>query len=166
MCTSKVCSKCKEEKPASDFSPRSDRPIGLYSCCKRCKAASRSKRYHERKREDPVAAWVRGAANNAKDRARRTGTPYELSKKEVRKALDHCRRKCAYCGKALDFQCSLDNRWDAPSLDKVVPRLGYVPSNIVVCCYRCNAVKNDASPQELRALADAIELVAESRGLG
>lgn len=39
---------------------------------------------------------------------------------------------------------------NSPSLDKIIPELGYVPGN-------ANRFKNDASPEELRLIADWIE---------
>jgi hypothetical protein len=44
--------------------------------------------------------------------------------------------------------------WNSPSIDKVVPSNGYVPSNIIVVSRRANLLKNDATPEELRKVAD------------
>jgi len=59
--TTKVCSKCNKEKAAVLFSRRSDRPVGLSSCCKQCKSEYRSKRYWRRKSEEPEVLWVENA---------------------------------------------------------------------------------------------------------
>lgn len=40
----------------------------------------------------------------------------------------------------------------SPSLDRIDPRLGYVPGNVWVVSYRANAIKQDATPDELAAL--------------
>lgn len=42
----------------------------------------------------------------------------------------------------------------SPSLDRLIPELGYVPGNIAVISYRANALKGNASPEELLALAN------------
>jgi hypothetical protein len=44
-------------------------------------------------------------------------------------------------------------RPDAPSLDKIDPKLGYVPGNIQVISHKANAMKWDATREELRAFA-------------
>lgn len=59
----------------------------------------------------------------------------------------------------------MKDRKDSPSLDRIIPNLGYIIQNVVVCCYRCNAIKNEASPDELQQLAEAVLGVALSRGL-
>ena len=41
---------------------------------------------------------------------------------------------------------------DSPSLDKIKPELGYVPGNVWVISHRANALKGDASVQELELL--------------
>lgn len=38
----------------------------------------------------------------------------------------------------------------SPSLDKIIPELGYVPGNIAVISHKANAMKQDCSPEELR----------------
>ena len=41
--------------------------------------------------------------------------------------------------------------------DRVVPALGYVPSNIRVISFRANRIKSDASAAELRAVLEYVE---------
>lgn len=46
----------------------------------------------------------------------------------------------------------------SPSLDRIVPALGYVKGNVVVISMRANRLKSDATVDELRALADFFEI--------
>lgn len=41
---------------------------------------------------------------------------------------------------------------NSPSVDKIIPDLGYVKGNVKVISYRANRLKNDASLAELRAI--------------
>jgi hypothetical protein len=43
---------------------------------------------------------------------------------------------------------------NSPSLDRIIPRKGYVRGNVVVISMRANRIKSDASPKELKLLAD------------
>ena len=45
----------------------------------------------------------------------------------------------------------------SPSLDRLVPDLGYVPDNIRVISYRANRIKGNATAEELRAIVDYID---------
>ena len=41
----------------------------------------------------------------------------------------------------------------APSLDRIIPKLGYVPGNVLVVSRRANRIKNDATVEELQEVA-------------
>jgi len=45
----------------------------------------------------------------------------------------------------------------SPTLDRIVPELGYVLSNVRVISWRANRLKNDATAAELRLIADYID---------
>lgn len=45
----------------------------------------------------------------------------------------------------------------SPSLDKIKPELGYVPGNVWVISHRANALKGDASLEELKMLVANLE---------
>ncbi|MBK9496490.1 MAG: hypothetical protein IPO08_18685 [Xanthomonadales bacterium] len=49
-----------------------------------------------------------------------------------------------------------NKKWgqNSPSLDRLVPALGYVRGNVLVMSFRANALKNNATPHELRLVAD------------
>lgn len=53
----------------------------------------------------------------------------------------------------------------SPSLDKIIPSLGYVPGNVRIISARANLLKNDATVDELRAILKDAEQIHESVGL-
>jgi len=63
--------------------------------------------------------------------------------------------KCPVLGIPLVYGMnSRENRFASPSLDRINSALGYIPGNVVVVSWRANSLKKDATPTELRALAD------------
>ena len=51
-----------------------------------------------------------------------------------------------------------------PSLDRVIPELGYVPGNVNIISWRANRLKVDCQdPAELRAVADYLERELDMR---
>lgn len=165
MNTSKKCSKCGQVKDASEFSVRADRPAGLYSCCKSCKNRSRSEQYRERRQKDPLNLWVVLAYGWSKSRAKTKGLPHALTHAEIDNALAAAHLKCCYCDTPFNFQRNIQTRADSPTLDRIIPSLGYIKENVVVCCYRCNQTKNDASPAELSRLAARVSDLVKTRNL-
>ncbi|RWZ83507.1 MAG: hypothetical protein EO766_17635 [Hydrotalea sp. AMD] len=43
---------------------------------------------------------------------------------------------------------------DSPSVDRIIPELGYVKGNIVVVSFRANNLKSNATPDELQKIAE------------
>lgn len=50
---------------------------------------------------------------------------------------------------------------DSPSLDKIVPELGYVKNNVQVISHRANAIKRDATLDELIKLGEWAKIQKE-----
>lgn len=46
--------------------------------------------------------------------------------------------------------------WHSPSLDRIKPELGYTKGNIAVVSTKANAIKSNATPNEMRRLADSM----------
>ena len=42
---------------------------------------------------------------------------------------------------------------NSPSLDRIIPKLGYVKGNVIVISWRANRIKNDATVEELEKIA-------------
>ena len=45
-------------------------------------------------------------------------------------------------------------RWSSPSVDRLIPSKGYIKGNILICSMRANAIKNNASVDELMTLTE------------
>jgi len=159
----KVCSKCGIEKSNSEFSRRLDRPIGLYASCRPCKAALRSRRYRERRKEDPVSLWVVNALNWSRDRARKRGVSHVLTREDLVGFLEDLDSCCVYCDTPFNFRRTRSDRQDAPSIDCLDPKGAYSRENTTLCCHRCNALKSDATSSELRQIADRLDALLQDR---
>ncbi len=88
---------------------------------------------------------------NARNRARRKGLPFEIELDDI-EIPTHC--------PALGIELISGgeggrgpNR-NSPSLDRIIPELGYVKGNIVVVSYKANTMKNDATVEELLRVAE------------
>lgn len=155
----KVCSKCKVDKPASAFTPRKNRPVGLYSCCKACKAKSRKQQYRYNRIHNPYRSWAIRTLGWARGRKKHKVL---ILSDDIVVLLEQANYHCVYCDKKLNFQASMKERYHgSPSIDRIDPTQGYVQGNIAICCYRCNQIKNDATSNELRNLADRIDQLLE-----
>lgn len=154
----KRCSKCKEEKPLSEYLVRTDRPNSQrYSSCNTCKAAFTRSRYRERRGSSDMGYWSWLMLRSIRKRAKVKGWVCNISPEDIFKRVQEADGNCSYCGSDLDFFAGYKGRQRSASVDRLNSTVGYTSENIIICCYRCNAVKNDATPDELRKLADAID---------
>jgi hypothetical protein len=90
-----------------------------------------------------------------KGRAKRMGIPFDLELEDI-VIPDHCPIF------NVPFVIGEKSPWN-PSLDRIVPEKGYTKGNVVVISYRANSIKNDATPEELRKVADFVDLLLVSR---
>lgn len=102
--------------------------------------SDRMKRYNrERATSDPRVRLLDGA----RSRATRKGLPFGITIEDV-----HLPERCPL----LDIPLVLGSGRatnSSPSLDRIDPKLGYVPGNVRVISYQANSVKRDLSPDQL-----------------
>ncbi len=110
------------------------------------------KRNSERK--NPYKAWLRTARANAK----RDGKEFTITLEDLPKVPEKC--------PVLGIPMRLDGpKFDdhAPSLDRIDNKRGYVPGNVIFISRRANRIKFDATPGELRKIADFYELLEKEK---
>jgi hypothetical protein len=81
--------------------------------------------------------------SSAKNRAKNDSVPFDLALEDI-PDWDIC--------PVLGVEMKKDTRY-APSLDRIVPSLGYVRGNIQVISHKANAMKQDATQEELERFA-------------
>ncbi len=91
--------------------------------------------------------------NTAKNRARKKGIEFSIKVTDIKIPL-----LCPILEIQLDrvwggVDQNNKNRANKPSLDRLDPRLGYTPENIIVISYRANMIKGDGFPNEHRKIA-------------
>ena len=91
----------------------------------------------------------------AKSRAQNKNVPFTVTLKYLREmAGDHCP---VFGHKFVWGRSRLGKgktTGDSPSLDRIIPELGYVPGNVVFISHNANRIKNNATEKELYAVAD------------
>jgi hypothetical protein len=61
---------------------------------------------------------------------------------------------CECCGRRFRLQPVNGVKSDSsPSVDRIIPSLGYVLGNVALLCWRCNNLKRNATPDELLTIA-------------
>lgn len=90
-------------------------------------------------------------ANAIKTRAQRKGIPFDIDADYL---LDIMTTHCPVFGVKFERRASRhDNSPYAPTLDRIVPSVGYVRGNVIVVSKRANQIKSDASVAEIEQVA-------------
>ena len=91
---------------------------------------------------------------NARYRARKMSLPFSLTIDDIPENTH-----CPALGIELNYTVgtAAGVRFDAPSLDRIVPELGYVPGNVEVISARANTIKHNATAEEIIAVGNWVK---------
>lgn len=105
------------------------------------------KRESDRWKNNPDYHRIHAVLSAAKNRAKLKGVPFSLTYKDI-----EIPTICPVLGIPL-IRGGGAPRDNCPSLDRIIPKLGYVCGNIMIISMRANRIKNDATPDELVKIA-------------
>ena len=128
--------------------------IKAYREANKEKIAARQKAYRAANKEKTML-------NTARKRAKKNNIPFNLTE-DYLKSIYPSDMICPVLGFEMSVGLDENGRPDtSPSLDRIIPEKGYVQGNVVVVSMRANTIKRDATPEELRKVADFYEKVFE-----
>lgn len=91
------------------------------------------------------------------ERSRKLGLPFEgdVLTTEWLFSLLSSQPFCSCCEVPLDYSYKHDGvkKNNSPSIDRIVPKKGYIETNVALICWRCNNLKRDATASELETIA-------------
>ena len=134
--STKHCKHCDRDLPLYMFTKDRNKKDGLSFYCKDCMFE-----YAKKYRKTAAGIYI-----SAKYQ-RRNKKPFALTRKEFYNWYEKQPKKCHYCWLPESELENIDdpqlNRMSRLGLDCVDNKKGYLIDNIVLCCLRCNFIKND-----------------------
>jgi len=120
----KVCSRCRRELPVADFSYASR--VKLYAWCRDCA------RTYQREVYRTFEGQMKHRVRAARGRAQRFGLDFDLAVQDLLELWDEQDGKCAISGLPMVIDSGEEKGKQAfrPSVDRIVPKRGYVRGNI------------------------------------
>jgi hypothetical protein len=145
----KRCPVCDEELPLTMFHKNKTKYDGLQSYCKQC-----TKKYGM---ANPIALLTSTMVTSAKIRAQSRRLQFNIDTEYVRSLVV---AHCPILGIPLEWsRCRGDNGSSvagSPSLDRIDPAKGYVKGNVWIISHRANAIKSNATHEELKLVTKAV----------
>jgi hypothetical protein len=164
----KICSECQLPKPAIDFYGNKYRPDGVGACCKVCAdkystawavknrehvngtarewSSNNPERVRTRSRKSRIRRWAARAVRLCYGRAAKKGIPFGMTKEDLLdKNTGNLPEFCPiFPHIRLDYEAGSDRRcW--PSVDRIVPELGYTTGNVWIISIAANFWKSNGS---------------------
>ncbi len=159
----KQCTKCKKFKTLPEFNIDKRLKSGFGSRCKECGRnhvnlylAARKNPEFKRKHADIELARrnknkAKALFEFAKRRAVEKNIPFNLEQDDI-----IVPDVCPVLG--IKMQFGRKNEWEAsPTLDRIIPELGYVKGNVKVISWKANRIKTNASAKELELVLDYVK---------
>lgn len=113
---------------------------------------ARNSECQKQKLRDPVG-WAKRIIIRLRHKCKQQGIPFDITHEDI-PVPTHC----PVFGTELILGGTDGYKdWNSPSIDRVIPALGYVKGNVHVISVRANTIKNDASAEELRKVAAYID---------
>jgi hypothetical protein len=93
----------------------------------------------------------------AKNRAKRKGIIFDLTVEDI-----VIPTTCPVLKIPLNMDHKDRSRWDSPSLDRLIPSIGYVRGNIRIISRRANTLKNNATSEELEKVLEDVRRIEQN----
>jgi hypothetical protein len=150
----KRCSACQEQLPLTMFYKKSGRPGKLVSQCKKCT----DKRNVVNSQLSPIKRQTNSMLRGAEKRAKSKQLEFNIDLEYVRSLVV---LSCPILGISLEWSVYREKGVtkplaESPSLDRIDPAKGYVKGNVWIISHRANAIKNDATHEELKLVTKAV----------
>lgn len=153
------CYECKLIKAAAWKKVHAAKHAQINQTWAKANPEARKRTQLKQRSKDPKNYWAASAFQNARKRAEKKGVPFELSKQDIYVLAGDI---CPVFGTKFDFVGNGRIVPESPSLDRIVPERGYVHGNVVVISMRANAIKQNASIDEIQRVADWLRSVKET----
>lgn len=167
----KACSKCGAVKSLDEFHRQTSKKDGRRAQCKVCCCSATLAFYHRNRKHflDYAKQYMKQPRNrarsnglrkqrhlkdprrriltDAKGRAQRSGVPFDLKLDDI-SIPSHC----PALGILLHSGGGKRQKDCSPTLDRIIPGLGYVRGNVAVVSWRANRLKSDATIADLEGV--------------
>lgn len=152
-----TCYRCNQEKDDCDRTPSDIRDN--HNLCRTCKSkkfkdyygSNKKKIFDQRKVYYKTPSGIKALLlKGARRRAKEKGLPFSLKMKDLPDLPEYCPiLKTIKLEKGIGMMTHA-----SPSLDRINPKLGYVPGNVQIISSRANTLKNDGTIEEMTLLLE------------
>ena len=140
-----ICTKCKCEFQSYDK--------GKNSYCKPCKAEYMKGWYKKANFNEEQRLLIKKSrmVQSARKRSVRFNVPFDMCRDDF-----EIPSTCPALGILMPNNNKII-QYNSPTIDRIIPELGYIKGNIVVISMKANLIKTNATYKEIRSVSDWLE---------
>jgi hypothetical protein len=141
------CSKCKEIKNIDEFQfgRKGQKYEYKFSYCNKCRKTQTYKALNQ-----SIKQFLRDKFTRLKARAKKNNIEITVDAQYLFDLYDIQNGLCFYTNREMKWGVGKGRQKNQTiSIDKVIPVLGYIPGNIVLCVNQVNTVKNNLTLEEI-----------------
>lgn len=141
------CSKCKIVKKQDEFlfNRKGKKYEYQFTYCMQCRKEQSYKNLNS-----DINKFLSDKYNRVKLSAKNKGIPFSISKESFLNIYTQQKGLCFYTDKKMVWGVGKGRNRNSLSVDKIVPKNGYVEGNVVFCRSIINTCKNDISLDEMQ----------------
>lgn len=158
----KLCIRCRADKPKLEFPVEKRNRDGLKSYCKKCMSEITSAYHKERRAKDwafrllgLARTSTSGGGNRNRQKRVRNWERVDLTVEFLRELYDMQDGKCAYFNVPLLLDGGMGLR--SITLDRLDCERGYAQGNVVLACRAANLARGNASTDDMHVLVEMIK---------
>jgi hypothetical protein len=136
------CSKCNEIKSLDLFSKNQGKFLSYCRVCNEKRALNTRNSTLKRKFQCKLG--------NIKSSAKKKGTHFNLDLEYLEQLYNNQNGLCFYTDEEMFVDFGEGKKSNSLSVDKIIPELGYIKGNVVLCCNRINTMKCNATLDEMK----------------
>ena len=110
--------------------------------------------------KNPKAAWASYARRDAKNRAVKKGVPFEITTAYIKTIMTDT---CPIFGTDFNYGQNKGIKPTSPTLDRIIPELGYIEGNVVIISSQANNIKSAYTSKEIYMVADWLYEIEKGR---
>lgn len=154
----KLCSRCQERKPVSDFSASSTTKTGYRFECRQCRHESRkgnrsSLRYFLKQK---ITNAKHNLLNGSKAKRSLYDSDSFVTVDDLLDIWNQQQGRCALTGRTMEHRNDIGRNVNNVSIDRIDNSLGYTKGNVRLVCLAANYMRNTMSDCELLQFAESL----------
>lgn len=153
----RICSVCRKEKSLNEYYCNASKKEGRATQCIACiKQRRDTDEFKDKRRDYYCKTWATQLFQGCKKNSKEKKLQFNITKEYILELFEKQKGMCYWFGiEMVPSKNSKDPQ--QPTVDRLVPDLGYVKDNVVLTCFAANMGRNTTSEKRFREFVNLMQ---------